>query len=359
MEAPAFFAKMKKAMIGLQMAMAGISLPALAIAIVVGLIIAAIVYLWNTNEDFRKAVINIWENIKKTFLTTIDVILHIDKYWALFKIWLKAHWAAMMFDIQQKMDKVRAYINEKIENVKQFWQGLKDKVAAIWDGIKQSAAQKMEDIVNWVNTRIDNIKNNWNNFKNTVTDVWNNVGNSIRGAMENIYNWVTSRIQWLGDKWHAFKNGMAEGFGNIATRVADVFKGVINNVIGFINSGINKINALLDKIPRLPDALGGGGIDFRVPPIQPLARGGIVDSPTLSLIGEAGKEAVVPLENTSFVTTLANAVGNAVRSNTGGGQGNSGDITVVLKLNELELGKAVTKAQNSYNRLNGNTNLVF
>ena len=41
-----------------------------------------------------------------------------------------------------------------------------------------------------------------------------------------------------------------------------------------------------------------------------LAKGGIVDSPTMAIIGEAGKEAVMPLENnTGWITDLANKIG--------------------------------------------------
>jgi len=44
-----------------------------------------------------------------------------------------------------------------------------------------------------------------------------------------------------------------------------------------------------------------------------LARGGIVDRPTLALIGERGKEAVMPLENNiGWITDLANSIGAVV-----------------------------------------------
>ena len=50
--------------------------------------------------------------------------------------------------------------------------------------------------------------------------------------------------------------------------------------------------------PIMPPGVGGGGEPIYVPPrgsILALAAGGIVTSPTLSLIGEAGPEAVIPL----------------------------------------------------------------
>lgn len=42
-------------------------------------------------------------------------------------------------------------------------------------------------------------------------------------------------------------------------------------------------------------SLGGKGFAFNIPTITPLAKGGIVKSPTLAMIGEQGAEAVIPL----------------------------------------------------------------
>lgn len=67
---------------------------------------------------------------------------------------------------------------------------------------------------------------------------------------------------------------------------------MINGFIG----GLNQI--------KLPDFLGGFSISL--PYIPYLAKGGIVDSPTLAMVGEAGKEAVMPLENnTGWMNVLA------------------------------------------------------
>src|SRR5690625_3219541 len=45
-------------------AIIGVNLPLIAIVATIGIVVAAIIYLWQTNEDFRNNVISIWENIK-------------------------------------------------------------------------------------------------------------------------------------------------------------------------------------------------------------------------------------------------------------------------------------------------------
>jgi hypothetical protein len=69
-----------------------------------------------------------------------------------------------------------------------------------------------------------------------------------------------------------------------------VFKTVFNGIASAWNNTVGKISF---KAPSWVPGFGGKG--FSVPNIPMLAQGGIVTSPTLALIGEAGPEAVVPL----------------------------------------------------------------
>lgn len=92
--------------------------------------------------------------------------------------------------------------------------------------------------------------------------------------------------------------GIIEGdFSKIADGLKGIAEGLINLVIKsfefILNLPIRAINAMLDYVPRFgPNT---------IPPVSfgtvKLAEGGIVSSPTNALIGEAGPEAVVPLNN--------------------------------------------------------------
>jgi phage-related protein len=71
----------------------------------------------------------------------------------------------------------------------------------------------------------------------------------------------------------------------------DVWKTVFNAIGSIWNNTLGKISfSLPDWVP----GLGGKGFSF--PKIPALAEGGVVTGPTLALIGEAGPEAVVPLD---------------------------------------------------------------
>ena len=91
----------------------------------------------------------------------------------------------------------------------------------------------------------------------------------------------------------------------------------------------------------------------KVPTIPKLAKGAIVDSPTLAMIGEKGKEAVVPLENnTGWMDALAQKVAAAITQTTTK-DNNSGDL--IIRVGEIDFARIAIKAINNVNRLAGTT----
>jgi hypothetical protein len=71
----------------------------------------------------------------------------------------------------------------------------------------------------------------------------------------------------------------------------NIVKAVFNGIASAWNNSVGKIKF---TVPSWVPGVGGKGFDM--PNIPMLADGGIVTGPTLALIGEAGPEAVVPLD---------------------------------------------------------------
>ena len=132
-----------------------------------------------------------------------------------------------------------------------------------------------------------------------------------------------------------------DGINAIVNTVIGFFAGMVNAAIGAVNAIISAYNSipLLPDIPKAPTIpvpqLGGQAPSAVVAKKIPrLAEGGIVNSPTLALIGEAGPEAVVPLD----------------RMNTGGGV----TINVTGGLaTSAEIGESVVNALRAYSRSAG------
>jgi phage-related protein len=112
---------------------------------------------------------------------------------------------------------------------------------------------------------------------------------------------------WEGIKTVA--KGAAEFIGNIFKGIINTVKGIVNGVISLINGAIGAINKISVKIPNWVPEWGGKTIGFNLKKIPTLAEGGVVDKATLAMIGEAGKEVVMPLENnTQWIDKLADKI---------------------------------------------------
>jgi TP901 family phage tail tape measure protein len=122
-------------------------------------------------------------------------------------------------------------------------------------------------------------------------------------------------IQFVGDLFIRVKDVAifaGDTIKNVFGAIVDVIKGTINGLISLINSAIRAINSIH---VTLPSWLGGKTFGVNIPQIPMLAEGGIVTSPTIAMIGEAGPEAVVPL-NKGFgtgINVVVNVQGSVVQ----------------------------------------------
>lgn len=111
--------------------------------------------------------------------------------------------------------------------------------------------------------------------------------------------------------WGALADAAESAF----DKVLGFFKNVINDIIGGFESAINwiidAINSAIrayNKIPLAPDI----GTIGRVTLPRMMAEGGIVTGPTLAMIGEAGPEAVIPLDRAGMMGNITVNVSGSV-----------------------------------------------
>lgn len=127
-------------------------------------------------------------------------------------------------------------------------------------------------------------------------------GGVVLGAIVDAFSWVVGVVSGLPGRISSAASGMWDGLKN-------AFKSALNWIIRGWNS-------LQFKIPGFSiGPVKFGDFTLGVPPITPLAKGGIVTRPTLALIGEAGPEAVVPLSRGGMAgagTTVFNVSFNGV-----------------------------------------------
>lgn len=252
----------------------------LVVAAIAGLV-TAIITLWNTNEDFRNWVIGAWETIKSAVETAITAVAE----------FFQSAWDGV--------ELVKEEFAAAWENIKSVWSAAGDFFAGVWTTIKG----KFASVGTW--------------FKTTFTTAWTNI--------KNVFSTVGD---FFGGIWDTIKSK----FTNIGTKVGQAiggaFKSVINSVLETVENTINAvpdaINSAIDILNKIPavdiDHLGYVSLPR-------LAKGGIVNKSMLANIGEAGEEAVIPLEhNKAGLKKIAGLLAEEMNGGTfGGGKVKGGD----------------------------------
>lgn len=116
---------------------------------------------------------------------------------------------------------------------------------------------------------------------------------------------------WIGlwDKIKKVASGAKDFMTGVFEGIANIMKAPINGAISLINGAIKAINKIKVDIPDWIPEYGGKTIGFNFGTIPKLAKGGVVNKATLAMIGENGKEAVMPLEkNTGWIKELAKEI---------------------------------------------------
>lgn len=119
---------------------------------------------------------------------------------------------------------------------------------------------------------LKSITDNFVKFKDGVVHIFDDVKNAFVGI------------------WH----GIGDVVGVALSAVGNVVKGYFNLWIGLFNHIIDLLNKIQFDIPKI-GPFGGGHFGVNIPNIPFLADGGIVTMPTVAMVGEAGPEAVIPL----------------------------------------------------------------
>ena len=328
----------------------------LIVTLVAGLVVALIT-LWNTNDGFREAVTNAWENIKTTISEKIDAIKEtvINVFTAIADV-VSAVWETIKNAVQVAI----MFIGEIISAAFQIitipwmfiWENCKEYIIAAWEFIKNAVSTALDVI----STTISNIWNAiklvistvlnaisavvssvLNNIKSAFTSAWN----SIKSTVSNVINGVKSTIS---SGLNAAKSTVSNVLGAIKEKFSSIFEGAKN----IVSNAINRIKSFFNfswSLPhlKLPHISISGSFSLTPPSVphfgiewykKAMDDGMIMNQPTIFGYnaksnqflggGEAGSETVVGTQN--LMDMIQEAVNNA-----GSGSGDSEATRALLE----------------------------
>ena len=168
------------------------------------------------------------------------------------------------------------------------------------------------------------------NLVSVLDGITTTIGGMLKAPFENmeetaksVFKGVKEIFEGVGKVFKGIFTGdmktALEGFKQIFKGIFDslwaIAKAPLNLIIRGINSLIRGANKIKFDVPDWVPGIGGKSLGFSIPQIPLLAKGGIISRPTQAILGEAGKEAVMPLENnTEWIDILADKLAGKISS---------------------------------------------
>ena len=298
------------------------------IGIVIGVIVAVIAAfkLWQKHgdkikkffSDFGEKIAEIWSNIKEAVTTAVEGVKQVvTTIFNAIKLFILTVLRGYVTMVRVQFTLMKTVITTVLTAIKTV-------VTTVWNAIKTVVTT----VVNGIRTAISTA---WNAIKSATSTAWNNIKSAITSPIQSAKSTLSGLVSSIKSAFN---------FSGIAGKVQSAFNSVkeaitkpINKAKELVDSAVSKIKSIFPiklgkifsgiKLPhfkvsggKLPWGVGGKGVAPSVS-VEWYAKGGIFNSPNVIGVGEAGSEAVVPLDR--FWRTLEGM--------------NTGETNIVININ--------------------------
>ncbi|MDE7365039.1 MAG: phage tail tape measure protein, partial [Ruminococcus sp.] len=164
---PAIISKVKGGFTAVKVVLSSTTGTILGVVAIIGALVAAFVYFWNTNEDFRNFWIGLWEQIKITLYGFFDAF---KTGWDSIISFFKNTWSNFQENFQIGMDAIKALWTN-------IWNAVSGFFTTIWTSIKNFLVGIWTAIYNDISTKIQFIRN-------IIVTVWNAIYTTIKPLLE-------------------------------------------------------------------------------------------------------------------------------------------------------------------------------
>lgn len=258
------------------------------IVIAIAALTAGIVYLWNTNEGFRDAVLKAWDKICKFFTDTIPaafnkVIDFVKNNWQglllfivnpfvgafkllydnceSFRNFINNIWDKILEKIHEWGENIRSFFNETIpgwiESFKEWWNGLPEYFAQLWENVKAKFIEWGTNISNFFTETIPG----WiESIRAWFNELPYKIGEALGFALGTIYQWGVNTYNYFATNiplWiESISTWFSEMPGKVWTWLCDCFNkvkewgmNVYNSFSASVTSTVEAVSIWFSEMP--------------------------------------------------------------------------------------------------------------
>lgn len=243
-------------------------------------------------------------------------------------------------------------------NIRKSFNGLGSTLAKEFDTFKSKSINSFQSMVRTMNTALSYLKFD---MARTISAL----GSGVTRAFNNITTGLRSANRDMSFEYNRMSSATNNCTSNLKSRFYNCFRDIRWRVGGELSSlrrQINNFSATLRvKIPHFY-MYGNFNPEYHEVPtvgVSYYARGGIVNKATNAIIGEAGQEAVVPLENhTEWMDKIAVRLASALVKDNGGSDNNK-PIAIQVVLDGRVVSESVVKNINEATKSTGTCPINF
>ena len=319
-----------------------------------------------------------WNEICSFFSTIADwintnIIQPIINFFSHMFDLIKQMWNSFMETVDHVVQRVKGFIDELVSGVKSIWDNIMSfiqpcidtfiqlkntffefcsfigqKLSELWTGIIQPTLSSIggffssvfsaignviSSVMNFIIGKHEQAKANfsqaWENIKGIVKSAWNGIKGIVTSVFGAVWNTIKSIANGIKNTFSSIFGGIVRvvstTFNTIKTTISNILTGAWNIIRGIVNKIKNAFNFKWSlpslKLPHVkvkggeaPFGIGGKGSLPKFS-VDWYAKGGVFEKPSVIGVGEAGTEAVMPLQNnTEWIGILASMIVGEIRN---------------------------------------------